>query len=114
VLGRPQHDYTKSLIAAVPRPTSKLHRFPLIGYGGRVTEFAIEDLARSWPRTPPNAATLIEADGITKRFVTKASILPSRREYFTAVDAGEVRDQGRARSSASSARAARASRPSRG
>jgi peptide/nickel transport system ATP-binding protein len=90
VLGRPQHPYTKSLIAAVPRPQRKLHRFPLIGYGGRVTEFAIEDLARSWPMdTSERGQALIEADGITKRFVSRPAILPSRREYFTAVDAAK-------------------------
>jgi peptide/nickel transport system ATP-binding protein len=87
VLGRPEHPYTKSLIAAVPRPGVKLDRFPLIGYGGRVTGFAIADLARSWPiDTSERGRVLIEADGITKRFLARAAILPSRREYFTAVD----------------------------
>ena len=87
VLGAPEHPYTKSLIAAVPRPTKKLHRFPLIGYGGRVTEFKIEDLARNWPKTEAERGTpLIQARGLTKRFVSKGAILPSNREYFTAVD----------------------------
>jgi peptide/nickel transport system ATP-binding protein len=88
VLGRPEHPYTKSLIAAVPRPNIKLHRFPLISYGGRVTGFAIEDLARNWPESSAARGTpLLEAVAITKRFVSKRAILPSRREYFTAVDA---------------------------
>jgi peptide/nickel transport system ATP-binding protein len=87
VLGKPEHPYTKSLIAAVPRPTVKLRRFPLIGYGGRVTEFRIEDLARNWPETQATRGTpLVEADGITKRFMSKRALLPSNREYFTAVD----------------------------
>lgn len=87
VLGQPEHPYTKSLIAAVPRPNVKLKRFPLISYGGRVTGFAIEDLARNWPAPEtPRGAPLIEVEGITKRFVSKPAILPSRREYFTAVD----------------------------
>jgi len=90
VLGAPDHPYTKSLIAAVPRPTVKLHRFPLIGYGGRVTEFKIEDLARNWPSTEAERGTpLVEADGITKRFLSKGAILPSRRQYFTAVDSAK-------------------------
>ena len=88
ILGRPQHAYTKSLIAAVPRPTVKLNRFPLVSYGGRVTEFRIEDLARSWPKdSTERGKTLIEADGITKRFLSRGAILPSRRTYLTAVDA---------------------------
>jgi peptide/nickel transport system ATP-binding protein len=87
VLGKPEHPYTKSLIAAVPRPTVKLRRFPLIGYGGRVTEFRIEDLARNWPETQATRGTpLVEADGITKRFMSKPALLPSNRDYFTAVD----------------------------
>lgn len=88
VLGRPSHDYTRSLIAAVPRPTLKLHRFPLIGYGGRSTDFAIEDLARNWPvHTPRPDQTLLAVKSITKRFVSRPAILPSRRRFFTAVDA---------------------------
>jgi len=88
VLGAPEHPYTKTLIAAVPRPKIKLHRFPLINYGGRLTGFAIEDLARNWPKATAERGTpLIEAAGITKRFVSRQAIVPSRREYFTAVDA---------------------------
>ncbi|RMA41851.1 dipeptide ABC transporter ATP-binding protein [Rhodophyticola porphyridii] len=87
VLGQPDHPYTKSLIAAVPRPTVKLNRFPLISYGGRVTEFHIEDLARNWPSTEAErGSALLEVAGLTKRFLQKAALLPSRREFFTAVD----------------------------
>ena len=87
VLGRPSHEYTQSLIAAVPRPTVKLHRFPLISYGGRVTEFHIEDLARNWNKTAVNRdKPLYQIEGLTKRFLKKRSFIPSRREYFTAVD----------------------------
>ena len=87
ILGRPQHAYTKSLISAVPRPQKKLHRFPLIAYGGRTTEFHIADLARNWDRTETSQdGTLLRAEGLTKRFLQKGSLIPSRREYFTAVD----------------------------
>ncbi|WP_316013175.1 ABC transporter ATP-binding protein [Roseobacter sp. HKCCA0434] len=86
VLGQPSHAYTKSLIAAVPRPEVKLARFPQVSYGGRETRFAIEDLARNWPSQPAPEGPLIEARGLTKRFLQKGSLLPSRREYFTAVD----------------------------
>jgi peptide/nickel transport system ATP-binding protein len=86
VLGAPDHPYTKSLISAVPRPTVKLERFPLIGYGGRVTKFEIADLARNWGRTEPSKdGTLLRVEGVTKTFLQKGSILPSKREFFTAV-----------------------------
>jgi peptide/nickel transport system ATP-binding protein len=87
VLGTPEHPYTKSLIAAVPRPTVKLERFPILAYDGREMSFAIEDLARNWPTTEVDRSrALVEIKGLTKRFVAKNALLPSRREYFTAVD----------------------------
>ncbi|MEM6375866.1 MAG: ABC transporter ATP-binding protein [Pseudomonadota bacterium] len=87
IIGNPQHAYTKSLIAAVPRPKVKLRRFPQVSYGGRATRFAIEDLSRDWkpvPRDPESP--LLEARNLTKRFVTRRALLPSMRRHFTAVD----------------------------
>jgi peptide/nickel transport system ATP-binding protein len=87
VMGQPEHPYTKSLIAAVPRHTLKLKRFPQISYGGRETRFAIEDLARNWNQTPAATGTsLLEVDDITKRFLLKRTFLRSNRTYLTAVD----------------------------
>ncbi len=86
VLGRPAHEYTKSLIAAVPRPDMKVRRFPQISYGGRDTTFKIEDLARDWPRKEASHATLVEVRNLRKEFLEKGSLIPSARRYFTAVD----------------------------
>ncbi|MBV1867567.1 MAG: ABC transporter ATP-binding protein [Marinosulfonomonas sp.] len=87
VLGKPSHPYTQSLIAAVPRPTVKLNRFPLISYGGRITEFHIDDLARNWDKPDVDPAKpLYHIENLTKRFLQKPSLIPSRRVYFTAVD----------------------------
>ena len=87
VLGKPNHPYTKSLIAAVPRPTVKLHRFPLISYGGRTTKFRIGDLARNWNKTESDSGRpLFEISGLTKRFLQKRSFIPSRRQYLVAVN----------------------------
>ncbi len=87
VLAKPSHPYTKSLIAAVPRPTVKLHRFPLISYGGRTTKFRISDLARNWNKTESDSGRpLFEIIGLTKRFLQKRSFIPSRRRYLVAVN----------------------------
>ncbi|GAA6179806.1 ABC transporter ATP-binding protein [Shimia sp. NS0008-38b] len=87
VLGAPSHAYTKSLIAAVPRPTLKVHRFPQLSYGGRQIDFAIDDLARNWKKPAPSkSGTLLRVEGLTKTFLQTGSIIPSRRKYFTAVD----------------------------
>ncbi|GAA6193176.1 ABC transporter ATP-binding protein [Phaeobacter sp. NW0010-22] len=87
VLSTPEHEYTKSLISAVPRPQVKLHRFQQVSYGGRETTFKIEDLARNWEKPAlSKSGALLEVEGITKKFLEKSAILPSRRTYFTAVD----------------------------
>lgn len=87
ILGAPEHEYTKSLISAVPRPHVKLHRFPQVSYGGRETVFKIDDLARNWDRsTKSESGTLLQVKGLTKRFIEKSSIFPSQRKYFTAVN----------------------------
>ncbi|SLN61647.1 ABC transporter ATP-binding protein [Ruegeria meonggei] len=98
VMGQPSHEYTKSLIAAVPRPTLKLHRFPQISYGGRETRFAIEDMARHWPKVDNDTSKpVFEIRNLTKKFLQRRGLLPWDRTYFTAVDevsfdirAGEV------------------------
>ncbi|MBO9447980.1 ABC transporter ATP-binding protein [Ruegeria sp. R14_0] len=98
VMGQPSHEYTKSLIAAVPRPTLKLHRFPQISYGGRETRFAIEDMARHWPKVDNDTSKpVFEIRNLTKKFLQRKGLLPWDRTYFTAVDdvsfdirAGEV------------------------
>lgn len=87
ILGAPEHEYTRSLISAVPRPHVKLKRFPQVSYGGRETEFKIEDLARNWPKPEASSSgKLLEVKEITKQFVVKSSIIPSWNSYMTAVD----------------------------
>ncbi len=87
VLGQPSHEYTKSLISAVPRPDTKMHRFPLVSYGGRETTFQIEDLARNWKKTElDKSKPLFEIRDLTKKFLKKPALIPSRREFSTAVD----------------------------
>ncbi|PSL20553.1 dipeptide ABC transporter ATP-binding protein [Shimia abyssi] len=86
VLGQPEHDYTKSLIAAVPRPNRKVHRFPQVSYGGRMTSFAIEEIAKGWPVREAPEGALVSVAGVTKRFAEKGGLLPWQRRHFKAVD----------------------------
>lgn len=87
VLSAPRHDYTKSLILAVPRPQTKLRRFPQVSYDSRETNFKIEDLARDWTRVEKSkSGRLLEVQGISKQFLEKSSLIPSWRTYFTAVN----------------------------
>lgn len=87
VLSAPEHDYTKSLILAVPRPQAKLHRFPQVSYDSRETNFKIEDFARDWSKVEKSkSGRLLEVHGITKKFREKSSMIPAWRTFFTAVD----------------------------
>lgn len=87
VLSAPEHDYTKSLILAVPRPQAKLHRFPQVSYDSRETNFKIEDFARDWSEVEKSkSGRLLEVHGITKKFLEKSSMIPAWRTFFTAVD----------------------------
>ncbi|WP_170439464.1 ABC transporter ATP-binding protein [Ruegeria arenilitoris] len=87
ILGAPKHEYTKSLIAAVPRPHTKVERFPVVNYGERERTFKIDDLAAHWDKTDlSKSGKLLEIESITKTFLQKGGLLPSQRKYFTAVD----------------------------
>ncbi|MEM1400432.1 MAG: ABC transporter ATP-binding protein [Pseudomonadota bacterium] len=87
IMGSPQHEYTKSLIAAVPRAKLKLKRFPQISYDGRATRFAIEDLSRDWdPVAHDPSKPLVEVRNIVKEFILRQSPIPWLRTSMTAVD----------------------------
>ena len=87
VLGAPSHAYTKSLIAAVPRPQIKQHRFAQVSFGGRETGFQIADLARNWNKPQVDRAKpLFQIEALTKRFLQKPALLPRNRHYLNAVD----------------------------
>ncbi|MEM0946062.1 MAG: ABC transporter ATP-binding protein [Pseudomonadota bacterium] len=87
IMGHPRHDYTKSLIAAVPRSNLKLKRFPQISYDGRATRFAIEDLSRDWKPVKHDAnKPLLEVQHVVKKFTLRQSLIPWLRTTMTAVD----------------------------
>jgi peptide/nickel transport system ATP-binding protein len=94
IIGAPVHDYTKSLISAVPRPDVKVHRFPLVTYiedVGRRTEKL--DLGTHWLGRPQRFAgesiapgePLVRIENLSMRFTTRAAVLKRNRLYLDAV-----------------------------
>ena len=87
VMGKPQHEYTKSLIAAVPRPQIKLKRFSKVSYDGNVNRFAIEEIAQSWPKIENRGdEPLLRVKNLKKQFIISKGILPSHSKWLKAVD----------------------------
>lgn len=90
IMSKPKHDYTKSLISAVPRPDKRLKRFPLVTY----IEDAEErpeglNLATHWlgkvREEHKLTGNLVELKDAHMRFITRHSLFPSRRLYLDAV-----------------------------
>ncbi len=88
VLGQPNHDYTKSLISAVPRSDVKLVRFPLVSYIEEAEELHQLDVANHWLGQSQDfrkyEGALLQVKDVNLRFVTKDSFFESRREYVQA------------------------------
>ncbi|MDB9698218.1 ABC transporter ATP-binding protein [Planktomarina temperata] len=90
ILGAPQHKYTKSLIAAVPRADQKLERFSSVDYieGGDVAMRRI-DIQTHWlgqslrERVKGKA---IEVENLDLSFTLQKSILKRNRRMLKAVD----------------------------
>jgi peptide/nickel transport system ATP-binding protein len=90
VLGRPRNGYTRSLMAAVPRPDIKLERFPILQKGGEDARAPI-DVRNSWlgqavRQRPAATGPLVEVKNLTMQFVAQNSIVPAWRRVFTAVN----------------------------
>jgi peptide/nickel transport system ATP-binding protein len=90
IINAPTHEYTQSLISAVPPPGRRLARFPLVTY----IEDAQErpeglDLATHWLGQSRDygaaSETLLDIENLHMRFVTRASIFPSKRLFIDAV-----------------------------
>ena len=90
VLGEPRHDYTKSLISAVPRSDIKLHRFPLVSYIEDAKEKTTLDLKHHWLGQSRDqrdyTGPLLRVEQCNLRFVTKDSVFASRRQYLQATN----------------------------
>lgn len=90
VLSHPNHNYTKSLISAVPRSDLKLHRFPLVSYIEDATHMQELDLKRHWlgQRQDQRAFSgpILRVENCHLKFLTKKALLPSQRQYVQALN----------------------------
>lgn len=88
VLGNPDHEYTRSLISAVPRSDRKLNRFPLVSYIEEAHEHQALDLKNHWLGQSEVQRSydgpLLNVENVSLRFVTKDSFFESKREYVQA------------------------------
>ncbi|MFT6985659.1 MAG: peptide/nickel transport system ATP-binding protein [Psychromonas sp.] len=88
VLGNPDHDYTRSLISAVPRSDIKLDRFPLVNYIEEAGEMKKLDIKNHWLGQSEDqreySGPLLNVENVSLRFTTKDSMFESRREYVQA------------------------------
>lgn len=88
VLGKPNHPYTQSLIAAVPRSDVKLVRFPLVSYIEDAGESHSLDLKNHWLGQAMSErqyeGALLRVEDVSLRFTTKDSLFASRRKFVQA------------------------------
>jgi len=88
VLGAPTHEYTRSLISAVPRSDIRLDRFPLVSYIEEAQELEPLDIKNHWLGQSEDqrqyTGPLLKVEDVSLRFVTKDSFFESKREYVQA------------------------------
>lgn len=89
VLGNPQHEYTKSLISAVPRADKKLDRFPLVTYIEDVNTDNKIDIKTHWlgqqQQKPNYDGPILSVQNIDLKFLTHNAFLKKNRHYVHAV-----------------------------
>lgn len=88
VLSTPEHEYTRSLISAVPRSDKKLDRFPLVNYIEAAQELEKLDIKSHWLGQSEDqrdyTGPLLKVENVSLRFITKDSLFKSRRQYVQA------------------------------
>lgn len=89
VLQNPQHDYTKSLISAVPPADKKLNRFPLVTYIDDVSEVTEIDIKTHWLgqtlEKPDYEGPILSVRDISLKFLTQNAFFKKNRSYIHAV-----------------------------
>nr|WP_146346647.1 ABC transporter ATP-binding protein [Phaeobacter marinintestinus] len=90
ILGAPEHEYTKSLIAAVPRADRKLDRFSSVDYiEGGTKPFQRIDIQTHWlgkSLHDRRSGAAIEVENLGLSFVLQKSVLKRNRKMLQAVD----------------------------
>jgi len=88
VLTAPKHDYTKSLISAVPRSSVKVDRFPLVEYIETTAKGLQQiDVSTHWlgqSKKHSGGENLLEIEDLNLRFITQDAIFARNRKYLQA------------------------------
>ena len=88
IINNPKHDYTRSLLSAVPPPDKKIQRFPLVTYIEDIKEGTL-DLSNHWlgeKRTfTQHDSALLKVDNVSLRFIIQNSWFASKRKYLQAL-----------------------------
>jgi peptide/nickel transport system ATP-binding protein len=88
ILTAPKHDYTKSLISAVPRSSVKVDRFPLVEYIETTAKGLKQiDVSTHWlgqSKKHSGGENLLEIEDLNLRFITQDAIFARNRKYLQA------------------------------
>jgi peptide/nickel transport system ATP-binding protein len=88
ILTKPEHDYTKSLISAVPRSSIKVERFPLVEYIETTAKGLKQiDVSTHWlgqSERHHGGDSLLEIENLNLRFITQDALFASNRKYLQA------------------------------
>ncbi|MEE3101945.1 MAG: ABC transporter ATP-binding protein [Pseudomonadota bacterium] len=91
ILGAPQHEYTRSLIAAVPRADRRLPRFASVDYiEGGAQAFRRIDVKTHWLGAAARAAAgqgpALSVSGLNLSFTLQRAVLKKNRKHLKAVN----------------------------
>ena len=90
VLGNPEHEYTKSLISAVPRSNIKVKRFPLVEYIETTAKgLKSIDVSTHWlgqSQRHSHSEDLLVIRDLNLRFVIRDAFLERNRRYLQATN----------------------------
>ena len=88
ILTAPKHDYTKSLISAVPRSSIKVDRFPLVEYIETTAKGLKQiDVSTHWlgqSKKHSGGENLLEIENLNLSFITQDAIFARNRKYLQA------------------------------